>query len=85
LYNNNNLTVYVTGSSPADAGLQVRVFQVRELEQEEQGVTIVPVTLESGGNAIVVPLHLDPGSYKLYIYLIVDRERQPAVIRDIVV
>jgi hypothetical protein len=84
-YSNNNLTVYITGSSPANASLQVRVFQVQDFGQKEQEVTIVPVILEGGRNVIAVPLHLGPGTYKLYIYLIANSERQPAVIRDIAV
>jgi hypothetical protein len=84
-YSNNNLTVYVTGGTPATANLQVRVFEVQDLGQKEIGVPIVPVTLKSGGNVITVPFHLEPGTYKLYIYLIVDGKREPAVIRDIMV
>jgi hypothetical protein len=84
-YSNNNLTVYVISSSPANASLQIRVFQIQDLVQKEEGVPIVPVTLEGGVNAIAVPLHLEPGTYKLYIYLIVDGTRETAVIRDIVV
>jgi hypothetical protein len=85
-YNRGNLSVSVTNNgNPVDAGIQVRIFQVNGLSQQEREVTGTPVHLDQGTGLIEIPVQLDPGSYKLYVYLTINGERQTAVIRDIVV
>lgn len=85
-YDHGNLSVSVTNpGDPVDAGVQVRIFQVSGLSQQEREVTGTPVHLPKGTGLIEVPVHLEPGSYKLYVYLTINGERQTAVIRDIVV
>jgi len=44
-----------------------------------------PLTLHQGETIAVIPGTLEPGQYKLYIYLIQNGERRTATIRDIVV
>ena len=81
-----NLSIEVSNTgSPVDAGVQVRVYQIRGLEQEELTVTGVPATLHRGENVIKVPLHLERGTYKAYIYVTVNNERQTASIKDLVI
>lgn len=85
-YDNGNLSVVVTNNGdPVDAGIQVRIFQVDGIAQREREVTGAPVSLVRGANTVPVPVHLEPGTYKLYVYLTINGERQTAVIRDIVV
>jgi hypothetical protein len=43
------------------------------------------VKLKNGENTVKIPVSLQPGTYKLNIYLIQEGERKTAVIRDIVV
>ena len=81
-----NLSIEVSNTgSPVDAGVQVRIYQIRGMEQEELTVTGVPATLNPGENVVAVPLRLDPGTYKVYVYVTVNNERQTASIKDLVV
>jgi hypothetical protein len=80
------LLVHVTNSGdPVEAGVQVRVYQIRDMEQRELTNTGIPVMLGRGENAVNVPVRLEPGTYKLYIYVTVNSERKTASIKDIVV
>jgi len=81
-----NLTVQVTNTgTPVDAGVQVRVYKIQGLGQKELTVTGVPATLKNGENTVIMPLHLEPGTYKIYIYVTVSNERQAASIKDLVI
>ena len=85
-YQNGGISVNLTsGLDSADAWMQVTVYQIKDLQQREYLVVTSPVTLKTGENEIFIPAPLEPGSYKLYIYLIRNGERKTAVIRDIVV
>ncbi|PKL64938.1 MAG: hypothetical protein CVV32_05120 [Methanomicrobiales archaeon HGW-Methanomicrobiales-3] len=85
-YTNGTLLVPVTASSgSADAFVQVTVYEITDLHQQEMTFRQVPVTLRQGENKISVPLDLPSGSYKLYIYILTPGDRQTATIRDIVV
>jgi hypothetical protein len=85
-YTNGGLASTISNSGqPTDAFVQVTVYQVTGLSQQEQFFVMHPVKLTSGDNNVFIPLILKPGTYKLNIYLIVDGERKTAVIRDIVV
>lgn len=78
--------VHVTNSGdPIQAGIQVRVFRINDLAQQELTNTGVTVTLNRGENDITVPVRLEPGSYKLYVYVTMNGERKTASIKDIVV
>jgi hypothetical protein len=46
---------------------------------------MIPVNLKTGENRIFIPGNLKSGAYKLYVYIILNGDRQTAVIRDIVV
>lgn len=85
-YGNNNLTVAVTnGGAPVSAGVQVRIFALDEFGQHELLTTGTTATLAGNGNAVRIPVHLEPGNYKIYVYVTKDGQRQTAVIRDITV
>jgi hypothetical protein len=86
VYTSGTIVVPVTNTrEPGDAYVQITVYQLKNFEQQEFTVLNTPVTLRSGENRVIIPVNLEPGQYKLYIYLIRDGERQTAVIRDITV
>jgi len=85
-YGNGTLAVPVTSTSgPSDAFIQVTVYTITDFHQEELITIQQPVSLATGINTLTVPLPLEPGRYKLYIYILKPDERQTATIRDIVV
>jgi hypothetical protein len=85
-YADNGIATTITNpGQPTNAFVQVTVFQVTGLSQQEQSYVMHPVRLENGDNKVFIPLMLKPGNYKLNMYLIQDGERKTAVIRDIAV
>ncbi len=83
-YRNGTLVVQVTSTGePADAFVQVTVYEIRDFQQKEMTVLVAPVTLHRGVNEVLVPGTLAPGKYKLYVYLLKPDEHQTATIRDI--
>ncbi|WP_321508560.1 hypothetical protein [uncultured Methanoregula sp.] len=83
-YRDGNVSISITSSSgAADAYIQVTVYKVKDLRQEEVAVFGKPVTLVPGENLITIPGQMTPGQYKLCIYVIQNSERRAAVIRDI--
>jgi hypothetical protein len=85
-YSDGGLTAIISNpGQPADAFVQVTVYQVNGLSQSEYTVVMNGVKLMNGENTVKIPVSLKPGTYKLNIYLIQEGERKTAVIRDIVV
>jgi hypothetical protein len=85
-YHNQVLTVHASNSGdPFNGGIQVRIYEIKNLNQRELTVTGIPVSVKKGENDFTVPVPLEPGTYKIYVYLTADGERKTASIRDIVV
>jgi hypothetical protein len=85
-YEGSALSLRASNSGEArEAAIQVSVFRMKDLAQEEVSTDFHTIQLASGEHEYTVPLHLPPGSYKFYIYLIVDNDRKASVIRDITV
>jgi hypothetical protein len=85
-YTDGGIEVHVTNAGePAETYLQVTVYEIKDLRQQEAATLNTTVTLRKGENVVLVPGTLPPGSYKLYIYLIQNYDRKSAAIRDIVV
>jgi hypothetical protein len=85
-YKDGDLVAVIKNSGePADAYIQITVYRIQDLHQQEFMVVSSPVRLNNGENAVSIPAQLGPGNYKLYVYCIQDGERKTAVIRDIVV
>jgi len=85
-YSGGNLTLSFSHSGEPSAGyVQVTVYRIRDNLQEEETTLYAPLSLQTGENTAYVNRTLEPGQYKLYIYLIQDGERKSAAIRDIVV
>jgi hypothetical protein len=70
---------------PVDGFIQVTIYKVNGLVQQEYTVVMKGMRLESGKNTVIIPGTLEPGTYKLNVYLFEKGERKTAVIRDIVV
>jgi hypothetical protein len=85
-YHNGGISVSLDSSSTLpDAFMQVTIYKVKDLQQQEYFIVTSPVNIQQGENSVFFPAQLEPGTYKLRIYLIHDGERKTAVIRDIVV
>jgi hypothetical protein len=85
-YDGKNLSVQVTDDAgPEDAALQVSVYRFQDFRQDEVSLQILPVRLGQGTTTLTVPLGLGEGTYRLYLYIIVDNARRASVIRDITV
>ncbi len=85
-YADTGITAKITNpDGPADAFIQVTIYQVTGLTQKEYSVVMAPAKLLTGVNTVLIPVNLGPGTYKLKMYLIQSGERKTAVIRDIVV
>ena len=85
-YSNQSIVIDITHTGePLDAYVQVTVYRLANLTQEQQEILYASVSLVPGKNTLSVPARLDPGSYKLFVYIIKDGDRKTAVIRDITV
>jgi len=85
-YDNKGISVDLTSSSEiTDAWIQVIIYRITDLHQTEYLFINSPVTIKNGKNEVFLPALLEPGSYKLHIYLIQNGQRKTAVIKDIVV
>ena len=85
-YHNGGISVSLNSSGPMpDAFIQVTIYKVKDLQQQEYLVVYSPANIKQGENSVFFPARLEAGAYKLRIYPIHDGERKTAVIRDIVV
>jgi hypothetical protein len=85
-YDGGMLQVQVTNSGgPGDAALQVNVFRFQDFRQVEVARRILPVTLGEGTGTYTIPLSLDDGTFRLYLYVITGSDRRAGVIQDITV
>ncbi|MGB8309998.1 MAG: hypothetical protein WCE65_09175 [Methanoregula sp.] len=85
-YGNDNLTVAVAGpGTPQTIYVQVRVFTLDQFAQQDLLTTGITANLTGSDTNVSIPMHLDPGRYKMYVYIFQNGERETAVIRDITV
>ncbi|WP_157199056.1 hypothetical protein [Methanolacinia paynteri] len=83
-YDNGSLDIeIINDGEPADVSVQVTVFDLAGFRQVEAGRYINFVSLEPGDNTYSLPVELEPGNYKLYLYILEDGRRSSAVIRNI--
>lgn len=86
VYEGSSLQVQVTNNGgPGDAALQVNVFQFQDFRQVEVTRIILPVHLEKGTGTYSIPLALDQGTFRLYLYVTTGNDRRAGVIQDITV
>jgi hypothetical protein len=85
-YRNHSVMVQITNTGdPADVSVQVTAYRIQDLHQQVYSIVESPATLRSGETDVMVPVGLEPGTYKPYIYIFRDGDRKTAVIRDITV
>jgi hypothetical protein len=86
-YHDHAVSVQITntGEPASNVTVQVTAYRIQNLHQEIYTIAEVPVTIPSGETRVYVPVELEPGRYKLYIYVLRDGDRKNAVIRDITV
>ena len=85
-YDGGNLQVQVTNTAgPGDAALQVNVFRFQDFRQVEVTRMTLPVRLGQGTGSYTLPLTLDEGTYRLYLYVTMGNDRRASVIQDITV
>lgn len=77
-----HIPVFNTGDQ-RDVIVQVTLHSTDNMQQIEINKTAEWVTLNNGENEYVLPIDLSPGSYKLYLYVLVDGKREVCEIRDI--
>jgi len=83
-YDGTSLRVPVTNpGAPGDAAIQVNVFRFQDFRQVEVTRVVLPVTLEQGTGTYAVPLALDEGTFRLYLYVTTGDLRRAGVIQDI--
>ncbi|WP_148208201.1 hypothetical protein [Methanosphaerula palustris] len=66
-----------------DAVLQVTVYALQDLQQQEIYKQADYISVKKGENSYTESMTLDPGSYRVYLYLTYGNERKAAVIRDL--
>lgn len=66
-----------------DAVLQVTIFALQDLQQQEIYKHADYVSVMKGENSYTESVTLPPGSYRVYLYLTYGNERKAAVIRDL--
>ncbi len=66
-----------------NAVLQVTIMRVEGFTQSEVLRKAQYVNLDSGRNVYTFPVDLEPGSYKLFLIVLVGNERRASVIRNL--
>jgi hypothetical protein len=85
-YRSNSLYISATNQDPSvEAVLQVTVFRIENLVQTEIFRQAEFIQFESGTQEYQMPITLDPGTYKIYIYITVNGDSKARVVRDLVV
>lgn len=67
---------------PVEGVFQVIIFRLEGLSQNEVASKTLWVDLCTGENTFIMPVDLEPGSYKFFIYLFVDGDRKAGIIRE---
>jgi hypothetical protein len=67
----------------SQAVLEVKVYRAESLGQTEVFSKVEYVQFNAGANEFRVPVDLDSGTYKAYIYLSTENGRRGSVIRDL--
>ena len=66
-----------------DAAMQITVFDLSGFKQVEVNKIVHSVHLHAGMNDVTFDVALQPGSYRLFIYMMEDGKRLGCVIEDI--
>ncbi len=66
-----------------DVSMQITVFDLSDFKQVEVDKIVRSVNLNEGINDVTFDVGLQPGFYRLYVYMMKDDERLGCVIEDI--
>jgi len=70
---------------PVKGVFQAIIFRIDGLTQDEIASKTLWVELSTGENTIIMPVDLEPGSYKFFFYLFVEGDRKAGIIREFTV
>ena len=83
-YGGDGITVRVSNNGElTDKAMQVTIYNISGYRQVQMEKIVQSVCLEPGENTVIFPVELEPGNYRLHIYITKDGERISSVIRDI--
>jgi hypothetical protein len=84
LYDGDVVHVSVDNKAEArDAAMQITVFDLSDFKQVEVDKIVRSVHLDAGINDVTFDADLQPGPYRLFIYMMEDGERLGCVIEDV--
>ena len=85
-YNDSNLTVQISNNgNDIDATVQITVYSLDNFRQTDYAKYVKSVNLKHGVHEYTFPAELSEGNYKLYLYVLVDKKRESAEIRDFII
>ena len=85
-YQNESLEIRATNEEQtSQAVLQVTVYRIQDFTQTEVFKKAEFIEFKAGIDVYTVPVQLEPGTYKVYVYIIVDGDSKARVVRDLVV
>lgn len=83
-YDGEELDIQVfNAGEPREVVVQATIFQIKEFSQVEVYKKAEYRYLERGENEYRIPIDLEPGSYKIYLYVMIDGNRAATEIRDL--
>ncbi|MDG6256406.1 MAG: hypothetical protein QCH35_02290 [Methanomicrobiaceae archaeon] len=77
-----HVQVFNTGE-PREVVVQATIFRTEQFSQTEVYRKAEYKFLEQGENEYRIPIDLEPGTYKIYLYVMIDGDRAATEIRDI--
>ena len=82
-YQSGSLTFTIRSETAIPDGvLEVAVFRLQDFKQVELMRNADNFPLKAGDNTVTLPMALEPGNYRCFIYVSSGTTRYPVVIRD---
>jgi len=82
-YKSGSITFMVRSEEAIPDGvLEVAVFRLQDFKQEELSRNADNFPFKAGDNVVTIPLALEKGNYRCFIYISSKTIRYPVVIRD---
>jgi hypothetical protein len=82
-YQSGNITFIIrSGEAIPDGVLEVAVFRLQDFHQVELSRNADNFPLKAGDNEVKIPISLEKGTYRCFIYTSSGTTRYPVVIRD---
>jgi len=82
-YNSGSLIFKIRSEETIPDGvLEVAIFRLQDFKQVELSRNAVNFPLKTGENDVTIPIALQQGNYRCFIYISSGTKRYPVVIRD---